>query len=77
MLKGTAMQRPVSTPAHGNQRQMAPRLHCNPQPPSLPPKLQFAKVSLDRETQHGSLPEDRNAQVTRLSYVTAKEQVLL
>ena len=46
---------------------------------SLPvshPKLEFAKVSLDRETLHGSPPEDRNAQVTRLSYVVAKEQIL-
>jgi len=37
---------------------------------SLPvshPKLKFAKVSLDRETPHGSPPEDRNVQVTRLS----------
>ena len=36
MLKGTAMQRPVPAPAHGNRRQMTPHIHCNPQPPSLP-----------------------------------------
>jgi len=47
---------------------------------SLPvshPKLEFAKVSLDRETPHGSPQKDRNVQVTRLSDVAAKEQVLL
>ena len=47
---------------------------------SLPvshPKLEFAKVSLDRETPHGSPLEDRHAQVTRLSDVAAKELFLL
>jgi len=74
MLKGTAMQRPVPTPAHKNRWQMAPHVHCNPQRPSLPPKLEIAKVSLNRETLCGSPPEERNTQVTRLSDVAAKEQ---
>ena len=77
MLKGTAMQRPVPALANGNRQQMAPHIHCNPSLPVYHPKLEFAKVSLDRETPLGSLPEDRNAQVTRLSSVAAKEQVLL
>ena len=56
MLKGTAMQRPMETggkwPLASTATHSLPVSH---------PKLEFAKVSLDREKLHGSPSEDRNA----------------
>jgi len=77
MLKGTAMQRPVPAPAMETSGKWPLASTATHSLPDFHPKLEFAKVSLDRETLHGSPLEDKNAQVTRLSDVTAKEQVLL